>query len=246
MIPDAQDAYGHEVYAQHTGESSFEIVERDDGFISFSMGPQAYFAPYAAWPDHQKAAIQHARGRVLDIGCGAGRVALYLQEQGLEVLSIDNSPLAVEVCRQRGVRNVSLTPITQVSGRLGQFDTIVMFGNNFGLFGGFERGRRLLKKFHRLTSPTARLLVESNDVYATTDPVHLAYHERNRRRGRMAGQLRLRVRFRQFIGPWFDYLLVSKDEMKAILDGTGWQVTCFFDATEGPMYTALIEKVTAI
>ena len=28
----------------------------------------------------------------------------------------------------------------------------------------------------------------------------------------------------KIIGSWFDYLLVSRKEMEAILDGTGWEV----------------------
>jgi hypothetical protein len=40
----------------------------------------------------------------------------------------------------------------------------------------------------------------------------------------MPGQLRLRVRYRDLIGPWFDYLIVSSDEMATILEGTGWRI----------------------
>ena len=47
------------------------------------------------------------------------------QEKGLEVLGVDNSPLALDVCKQLGVIDVSLTPLSQVSSRLGIFDTIV-------------------------------------------------------------------------------------------------------------------------
>ena len=57
----------------------------------------------------------------------------------------------------------------------------------------------------------------------------------------MAGQLRLRIRYRTYATPWFDYLLVSKDEMRSILDGTGWQVARFIDS-RGPAYVAVIEK----
>jgi len=64
---------------------------------------------------------------------------LYLQEKGFDVTGIDVSPLAVEVCRLRGLKKVQNLPITKVTSELGVFDTIVMFGNNFGLFGSFKR-----------------------------------------------------------------------------------------------------------
>ncbi len=57
----------------------------------------------------------------------------------------------------------------------------------------------------------------------------------------MPGQLRIRVRFRKFIGDWFDYLLVSKKEMQEILKGTGWKVKKFIDS-EKSIYIGIIEK----
>jgi hypothetical protein len=76
----------------------------------------------------------------------------------------------------------------------------------------------------------------------TEDPAHLEYHERNRLRGWMAGQLRIRIRYRQYRTPWFDYLIVSQDEMQALLENTGWEVLRFIEAEEKPFYTAVLQK----
>ena len=90
---------------------------------------------------------------------------------------------------------------------------MVMFGNNFGLFGSPSKARRLLQGLRPLVG---RIVAASNDPAATDDPADLlAYQERNRGRGRMPGQLRLRVRYRDLTGPWFDYLIVSPDEWPA-------------------------------
>jgi len=237
----SQDGFGQALWDYYHGRGGCEVVERDDGLVGVSSGPQAYLAKCKEWPPHQKQAIRLARGKVLDVGCGAGRVALHLQRRGHEVLGIDTSPLAIKVCRLRGVTKAREMSITQVSGKLGTFDTIVMFGNNFGLFGGFRRARWLLRRFHRMTSPDARILAESNDPHQTALPCHLAYHKLNRRRGRMPGQLRLRVRYLTYATPWFDYLLVSKDEMRQIVAGTGWRIGRCFDSKRS-VYVAVIEK----
>ena len=113
------------------------------------------------------------------------------------------------------------------------FDAVIMMGNNFGLFGSYNRARTLLKKLSRITSPDAVIIAATRDPYLTKDPAHLAYHKLNRNRGRMPGQLRLRVRYERHIGPWFDYLLVSKDELKEILTNTGWEVRRFIDGKDG-------------
>ena len=222
-----QDAYGQEIWSFYKTGKGSEIVERDDGFIDTSVyGPSAYFKDYKDWSDLEKKAIRYARGRVLDVGCGAGRVALYLQKKGLPVTGIDNSPLAVRTCRIRGVQNALVRPIEEIRKfPRDSFDSIVMFGNNFGLFGGFRKARALLKTLHRITGEKAIIIASSNDPYGTKNPCHLAYQKFNRRLGRMSGQLRIRIRYQKAKGQWFDYLLASPGEMRKILAGTGWRLS---------------------
>jgi len=237
-----RDAYGQEVWAFFQGKKSFEVVERDDGFVDFSGGAPAYFAEFKDWPKIQKQAIKYAKGKVLDVGAGAGRVSLYLQKKKFDVVAIDNSPLAIKVCKKRGVKHAKVLPIEKIDTfKPNTFDTILMFGNNFGLFGSFKKAKTLLKKIHKITSPSAIIITENVDPYKTEDPVHLQYHKFNKKRGRMPGQLRIRIRFRNYVGDWFDYLLVSKQEMKEILKNTGWKVKKFIDAGDY-MYSAIIEK----
>ena len=181
------------------------------------------------------------RGRVLDIGCGAGRHCLYFQSKGLDVVGVDVSPLAVDVCKQRGVKDARVLSITEITRSLGVFDTITMMGNNFGLFGSFARARRLLRRFHGLTSANGRIVAVTLDPYQTDNPAHLAYHERNRKRGRMGGQIRLRVRHQMSKTPWFDYLFVSQAELKDIVSDTGWHVAQILPS-DGPIYAMVLEK----
>jgi cyclopropane fatty-acyl-phospholipid synthase-like methyltransferase len=181
---------------------------------------------------------------VLDVGCGAGRVALHLQERGHDVVAIDLSPLAVEVCRWRGVKDVRELSVTQVGRALGRFDTIVMFGNNFGLMGSRRRAPWLLRRFRSIANEGARILAESVNPYTTEKPEHLEYHERNRRRGRMPGQLRIRLRHQAYATPWFDYLLASPEEMAELAEGTGWELTRVIDEGEY-VYVGVLERVSA-
>jgi len=241
-VNDAHDAFGHALSDYLHGEGrGYEVVERDDSYVDISGGREQFLAEYRDWPARHRQAVRLARGRVLDIGCGAGRHALYLQSRGLDVLGVDVSPLAVAVCRRRGLRHVRILSIGSVGPTLGTFGTVLMLGNNFGLFGNRERARRLLARLHAITDPDARILAESLDPHETDNPAHRAYHRANRRRGRLPGQVRIRVRYRRYATPWFDYLLVSRDEMRAILRGTGWTATRFLPP-RGPLYVALITK----
>jgi len=236
------DAFGEMLLHGLAGEEVAEIVERDDGFIAVgSAGPKLYFAPRPAWPPVERRALRHVRGRVLDVGCGGGRVCLEAQAMGLEVVGIDVSPGAVEACRRRGVRDVRLLGIDDVDESLGSFDTIVMFGNNFGLFRSPPNAKRLLRRFARVTTQRGRIVAATRDPYATDDPDHLAYHRRNRERGRLTGQVRIRVRFGRMATRWFDYLFVSKGELAEIVAGTGWKIARTLDG-DGGNYCAVLEK----
>jgi SAM-dependent methyltransferase len=242
-MKEREDAYGRMILdALERDDPAVEVIERDDGFVMASRyGTELYLAPFRRWPPRQRRAMRLARGRVLDIGTGAGRVALHLQERGLDVVAIDSSPLAVEACRRRGVRDARTVSVADFGDSLGVYDTIVMFGNNLGLLGSAVRARRLLRRFHRASSPRGRILGETLDPYVTDDPAHLAYHDRNRRRGRMGGQLRIRVRYREFATPWFDYLLMAPSELEELLGGTGWRLVRTIQ-DESPLYVAVIEK----
>ncbi|HWR82736.1 MAG TPA: class I SAM-dependent methyltransferase [Candidatus Deferrimicrobium sp.] len=237
-----QDAFGHGMFDWLNGIRGAEIIERDDGNFEVSGGPQAYFAEYKNWSPHEKKAIRYARGRVLDIGCGAGRCMLYLKRKGLDAVGIDTSPLAIKVCKKRGLQNVKQLSVAQVSSKLGIFDTILMYGGNFGLVRNPKTARWLLRKFYRMTSERARIVACSLDPYQAPAIEHLEYHKLNRQRGRMPGQVRVRLRYKKSASPWFDWLVVSKSEMADLLRGTGWHVRKAIDSERGPCYATIIEK----
>lgn len=241
MKKDMFDAYGQAMYDYWKHGGGAEIVERDDGYIEHSAGQKAYFTTYNEWGEHYKKALEHAAGRVLDIGCGAGRHSLYMQEKGHEVVGIDVSPLALQVCRERGLKNTCLMSIDDLPGDLEKFDTIIMMGNNFGLFGSFDKAKVLLGKFYEMTTPDARIIAETRDPYDTDMPEHIEYHKENLSKGRMSGQARLRIRYKKYATPYFDYLMVSREEMEKILEGTGWKLKAQYKGEFG-LYTVVIVK----
>ena len=239
-----QDAFGRALLAHLENRRAFVVVERDDGFFD-SESVEAYFFEPGRWDSVERRALRHVRGRVLDVGLGAGRVALELQRRGHDVTGIDVSPLAVRIARKCGVKKAKVMPFEQADTSLGTFDTVVMFMNNFGLFGSKTKARRLLRRLHRMTSEQGRIVASSNDHYRTKDRAHIAYRRRNLSRGRMAGQLRARLHFRQWSTPWFDYLFASPAELEKLVSGTGWYVRQFIRSEGMSFYVAVIDKEPA-
>jgi SAM-dependent methyltransferase len=219
-----KDAYGQEILASLRGENAYEIVEREDGYFDVSPGTDNYFAKFNDWPKPQQEAIGLVKDKVLDIGAGAGRIALYLQKKGFEAVSIDNSPLAIKACKELGVKDVRVLGIENVEKLSPEvFDTVLLLGNNFGLLSNPKKAKTILKKLYKITSKKAIIVAESKDPYRTKESVYLQYQQWNRERGKMSGQLKIRIRFKKFITDWFEYLIVSEEEMEAIFRGTGWE-----------------------
>jgi SAM-dependent methyltransferase len=242
QTPDSTDAYGEEVWAHLRGEDAYEVLERDDGYVGLTGGPRVYFLPFENWMPHQQHAMQFVTGRALDIGAGAGRIALHLQQQDVPVTAIDNSPLAIRVCKRRGVRDVRVLAMSEIETMGRVYDTLILGGGNFGLVETPKKARRALAALHRISSPGACLIAESVDPYHKDTPALLTHRKGANKAKQFAGQLKLRLRFRNFCSDWFQYLLVSKKEMAAVVDGTGWRITEFLESGRHP-YIAILKKV---
>jgi SAM-dependent methyltransferase len=237
----SQDAQGRAMYDYFKGKQVSEIIERDDGYIDVDFGPKVYFTDYKDWAKHVQRAMKYVKGRVLDIGCGAGRHSLYLQNKGFDVLGIDVSPYAIKVSKLRGLKNSRIMSVTQLSSKLGKFDTILMLGNNFGLFENPKHGKWLLNKFINITNDKAIIIAQTLNPYRTREPHHTNYHKQNRIKGKLGGEVKIRARYQNIKSPWFNYWLASKPEVKELVYDTRWQIKRFVDS-KGPIYIAILEK----
>jgi SAM-dependent methyltransferase len=218
--PVIADAFGAMLMAAHDGALAVAAIERDDG-LSTPHDPQIYFTPPTGWPQLEQEACARASGRVVDIGCGAGRHSLALQGHGLAVTGIDVSVGACAVSRARGVVRVERLDVQALGHET--FDTFLMLGSTFGLLGSPERAPSVLHALARSAAPGARLMGTSG-FSKTDDPVHSPYHQQNRARGRPPGALRIRTRFGDLADPWIELWLFTPDELAAVIEGSPWRI----------------------
>lgn len=245
--PTIGDAFGQmlldRMAAPELDAAYAELIERDDGFLQTGHRGR-YFAPYEDWHPAEQSLIDGLRGRVLDIGAGAGRVSLHLQDRGSEVVALDVSEGAIEVCRRRGIRTRFLGTIYDLLETAPQpFDAFVLCGNNMGLLASRDEAPRFLDALARMAAPGARLVGTWLDPYLTDNSDHLAYHQWNHERGRMGGQLRLRSRHRNIASPWFDYLFCSPGEAEELVAGSAWKLTELNRDVEGPGYNVALSRL---
>lgn len=141
----------------------YENIETRTSVAGLDELPVPYlFRAFDEMPELERKALRMANGSVLDIGCGSGSHALWLQEKGLEVKAIDISPGAIETCRIRGVKNAEVQDIWKLEGET--FDTLLMLMNGMGICGKLEKLPDLLKKLKRLLKPEGQILADSSDL----------------------------------------------------------------------------------
>src|SRR5690606_37781355 len=120
------------------------------------------FRSFKEIPKLEQKALQLAKGKVLDVGCGAGSHALYLQENGLDVKAIVISPKAVETCLLRGIKNVELIDILYLKEET--FDTIILLMNGTGIFKELKQTAKYLEHLNTLLAPNGQILIDSSDI----------------------------------------------------------------------------------
>ena len=72
---------------------------------------EVLFRNFEEMPDIEKEALALCKGKVLDVGAGAGVHALHLQDLGMDVTCIDVSPGAVDFMKANGLKAEQATDL---------------------------------------------------------------------------------------------------------------------------------------
>lgn len=120
------------------------------------------FRDYRAMPEIEQKALQLCRGKVLDVGCGAGSHSIYLQSEGFDITAIDSSKGAIEVAKKRGVLNAHHTELLKFNDET--FDTILLLMNGAGIFQELKQVNTYLEHLKSLFNPNGQLLIDSSDI----------------------------------------------------------------------------------
>ena len=121
-----------------------------------------FFRSYAKMPELEKKALKICKGKILDIGAGAGSHSLYLQKKGYQVTAIDISAGAIETCVLRGIKNTIHKNILNFSGT--KFDTLLLLMNGIGIIEKLASLDKYFKHFKSLLNHTGQIILDSSDI----------------------------------------------------------------------------------
>lgn len=157
-----KDLFGKAILDYQTGNSPEDLMTETSISEADEMSVGYLFRGFTDMPKIEQKALQLAKGKVLDVGCGAGSHSLHLQETGFDVAAIDISPNAIEACRLRGVKNAQVKNILHLESET--FDTILLLMNGTGIFGRLKNVSAYLTKLRSLLSPGGQILIDSSDI----------------------------------------------------------------------------------
>jgi len=158
-----KDLFGTAILDYQTNNSPEDISTETNISEADVMEVSYLFRSYKEMPKLEQKALQLAKGKILDVGCGAGSHSLYLQEKGLEVTSIDISANAIKACALRGVKNAQIQNVLGLHTN-DKLDTILLLMNGTGIFGTLAETSKYLQKLKSLLAPNGQILIDSSDI----------------------------------------------------------------------------------
>jgi len=158
-----KDLFGKAILDFQTNNSPEDLITETSISEADEMSVAYLFRSFDEMPKIEQKALQIAKGRVLDVGCGAGSHSLYLQkERNLDVLPIDISPNAIQACNLRGLKNAIVENLLAIEYE--KFDTILLLMNGTGIFKNIEETPVFLQKLKNLLNPNGQILIDSSDI----------------------------------------------------------------------------------
>jgi len=159
-----KDLFGKAILDYQTNNYPEDIITETSISEADEMPVSYLFRTYDEMPKLEQKALELAKGKVLDIGCGAGSHSLVLQnERSLEITAIDISENAVKACQLRGLKNVFVQDILDLDVTI-KFDTILLLMNGTGIFGTLKETGKYLQKLKSLLNENGQILIDSSDL----------------------------------------------------------------------------------
>ena len=205
------DALGQAIFDHYHKKATYPLWIHNKYGVKEEMPVETYFRDEEDMPDIEWLALEQSRGRVLDIGAGAGSHALLLQHQKFDVTAIDVSPLSIQVMKARGVEQALEANIYKFNQ--GKFDTLLLLMNGIGLAATLAGLKLLLGHLKTLINDGGQILFDSSDVaylYESNLPGHIYY-----------GEIQYQYEYNSLKSEWFSWLYVDENTMKAIAEESG-------------------------
>lgn len=158
-----KDLFGQAIYDFYFNNTPENIMTETTISEEDEMDVSYLFRAYENMPIIEQKALDLSRGKILDVGCGAGSHSLALQNKQLDCTAIDISKKAIETCKARGIKLTKVCNILDLEEN-NKYDTILLLMNGTGIFGTLNEAHKYLAKLKKLLHTGGQILIDSSDI----------------------------------------------------------------------------------
>ena len=155
------DPIGTAILAYAKNQKPKDIIVSSDLCEDDIIPIEVLFRSYEEMPELEKLALKLCKGKILDVGAGAGIHSSHLKEQGMNVMAIDSSQGAIDYLKSKGIPCAKST-FDAFSGK--SFDTLLFLMNGLGIAKTKANVSSFLNHAKTLLSPGGQILCDSSDV----------------------------------------------------------------------------------
>lgn len=228
-----KDVLGNAIMDYYNFERKHILWVHDHHGPKVEMPVKTYFRKESEMPELELRALDLCRGKILDIGAGAGSHTLTLEDRNMDVTAMDISPQLIAVMEMRGVTKCIQHDIFKFKDA--KFDTLLLLMNGIGLVGNMAGLRRFLNHCETLLNPGGQLVFDSSDVaylYDGNIPVMDNYY----------GEIECRYEYRRHKTDWFSWLYIDRNTLRLIAEDEGWNMEFMMEDESGQFLARLTLK----
>ncbi|WP_144937415.1 bifunctional 2-polyprenyl-6-hydroxyphenol methylase/3-demethylubiquinol 3-O-methyltransferase UbiG [Paenibacillus sp. 32O-W] len=209
-----------------SGEEGKIIIERDDNFKSYS-NMDSWLSQNPVINEFEIELLDNTIGpRVLDIGCGTGRHVRFLSSRGLDAHGIDISQGVIDIGKKLGTKNIKHGSLWDFPER-DKFDTIVFMDGSLGMIGRISRLSEMFEKINKILSINGQIVIMGIDWRDSNNPIHIKYNQKNHEANKYGGEIKIRLRFNDIVGEWFEWVWVDPDTLMQLAIASGYKIKWF-------------------
>lgn len=188
------------------------------------MPVDIYFRNEQEMPELELKALELCRGRILDVGAGVGSHALILQKRGFDVKGMDISAPAVDIMKQRGLKQAFTGNILTytLTGEEKKYDTLLFMMNGIGLTGSIPGLKAFLKQAKSLINKDGQLVFDSSDLSYLY--LEIPFPENG-----YFGEVSFRYEYKGIKGNWFRWIYIDQKTLTNLAEGEGWVTEIIFE-----------------
>ncbi|WP_068472828.1 class I SAM-dependent methyltransferase [Saccharicrinis aurantiacus] len=216
-----------------SGTKNAEIIVQSNITEDDILPVEYLFRPFNQMPDIEKKALTISKGKILDVGAGAGSHALYLQQINKDVTANEISENACRVMQQRGIKNIIHNDFFQLPTDT-KYDTILMLMNGIGIAGDIDGLKIFFDKCKELLSPIGSVIIDSSDLrylFEDDDGSMLINLNDN-----YYGEVAYKMKYKNTEGESFKWLFIDDESLKFHAKQNGFAIEKIAD---GPHYDYL-------